>query len=346
MPVAPGTDSNVTGTILDREGQPVEGARLYFERRTQGPHPNYASATTGADGSYSAELREGAYRVQIQPPYDRGFPYVLVESFEVPHGGGRFDYRYTGTLVSGSATGPGGEPMSTFQVGASAIDFLSWVSTEGRNGTYSLLLNPGRYEFDAHPGYASGAPRYHFEATITEQDTVIDLDFSGSEITIHVSLFGSPVPDVQVGAQGSDVTASSDTDIDGNARLYLPPGGYTITAATSAYGITGPERQYVDVQGAGTVPFDLSGVRWNATVRRRGDLQSVSQAEVYVYEIGGARWGGAHTDQNGTFAMIVHPDWGHDIRVIPPGSSQAYTVTGVASSADSTFDLLIDQSVP
>jgi hypothetical protein len=346
MPVAPGPGAKVTGIVQDREGNPVASVRLYFEPRSSGGSVAYGSAITGPDGTYSVELGEGTYRVQILPPYDRGYPFVTVESFQVSRDGGRFEYRYTGTLVSGTATGPGGSPMATFGVGADAIGSAGWASVEGRNGSYSLLLAPGSYLFTAAAPYGSGAPRYHFEATITEQDTVIDLDFSGSEITVHVSLFGSPVPEVEIGAEGSEVTAYAVTDIDGNARLYLPPGGYTITADTNVRGITGPERRYVEVQGDGTVPFDLSGVRWDATVRRSGDLQPVPQADVYVYEIGGTRWGGAQTDQNGRFTMIVRPGWGHDIRITPAGSLRAYSVNGVASSADSTFDLPIPVPAP
>ena len=347
MPTAPGSSTNrVTGSILDRDGSPMGETRIYFEPRSAGLASPLNPATTASDGTFSLEVREGTYRVYIQPPYNETYPPVSVESFQVPRGGTRFDYRYTGTLVSGVATGPQGDPMSVFHVGANEKNGIGFNSTDGRNGSYSILLQPGTYDFYASPASGAGLPRFRFEATITEQDTTIDLDFSGSEITVHVSLFGSPIPDVIVYAEGTSVSAYSATDIDGNARLYLPPAGYTISVESNVSGMTGPERRYVDVQGDGTVPFDLTGARWDVTVLRSGDHQPVSQAEVYVYEIGGSRYGSSRTDQYGKFAMVVQPNWGHEIRIIPPGSFQAYTVTNVASAADSTFDLLVPIPVP
>jgi hypothetical protein len=349
MPVVPGAGATVEGIVVDREGSPVEHVRLFFQPFNPQPRQPYTqSAETEADGTYSLELDKGAYRVQIVPPFDAGYLYARVD-FTVHEGENRLDHRYTGALMSGTATGPGGTPLSEFRVYASLIGGEAYGSASGTNGAYWLVLPPGRYIFQAAPEgfpFGSGLPRFEFQADISAQDTTVNLDFSGHAIEIQVSLNGVPLPATNVGATSTGVIASSRTDILGEATLYLPSGGYTMTVESNAHGITGPEQRFVDVHGPGSVPIDLTGVRWNVTVRRSSDLEPVPQAQVDVREVGGAKQGYAETDHSGTFSMVVRPDWIHEIQIIPPSSFQGYVVSGIISSADSTFDLLVDLPLP
>lgn len=349
MPLAPGAGATVEGIVVDRAGNPVEHVRLYFQPvNPQLGLPYTQAAETEADGSYSLELQEGGYRVQIVPPYDAGYLYARVD-FTVREGKNRLDYQYTGTLVSGTATGPGGIAVSAFQVYASLIGAEAFGSASAMNGAYWLLLPPGRYIFNASPEgdpFGSGLPRFEFQADISAQDTTVNLDFSGHAIEVQVSLNGVPLPGTNVGATRAGVIASSRTDVLGEATLYLPSGGYTLTVDSNTHGITGPEQRYLDVQGPGTVPIGLTGVRWNVTVRRSADLEPVPQAKVNVREVGGGKYGYAVTDLSGTFSMIVRPDWAHDMRIFPSSAVQEYVVGGIASSADSTFDILVDIPLP
>src|SRR5215204_128926 len=194
MPSAPSalqpeTKFQVNVAVLDRDGDPVSPARLFF--RLEGvtsppPSGSYEFVETDENGAFSVELLKGRYQVQIGPPYDQGLPAVDT-TFVVGAGLNRLEYRYSGVLVTGTATGPGDGAMRNFYVVASGIDVPYYISTSGEDGTYRLLLKPGRYAFRAYPGGPEGMAHFEFVAAISTQDTVIDLDFSGHEISVRVS---------------------------------------------------------------------------------------------------------------------------------------------------------------
>ncbi|HEU5310078.1 MAG TPA: hypothetical protein VFV24_01370, partial [Candidatus Eisenbacteria bacterium] len=64
-----------------------------------------------------------------------------------------------------------------------------------------------------------------------------------------------------------------------------------------------------------------------------------------VQEIGADRFGSTSTDASGRFEMIVRPGVLHNLWV-QPSSGGTYIVNGIASSADSTFDIPINVPVP
>lgn len=353
MPVAPKLQSTVTGIIQDRDGNPLGGVRITFveEPETvqppQLPRPAIARlrTQTGPDGTFQGEILEGAYRVWIEPLSSRGLPAEEVP-FVVAGATSHFEFRYSGVLLSGTATGPGGAPLPGFSVIAYRFEDYRAVSTQAIQGTYELLLQPGRYTLSAYPGTSNGLPSLELETTISDQDTTIDFDFSGHEVRIDVTLFGNALPATHVTADKPGVFNSAQTGIDGEALMYLPDGTYEFRVTAPGDGITRPEKRSVSVQGDAVVPIDLSGVRWQVTVRRSADMTPVPHASVYAQEIGFDRYGSTSTDALGRFQMIVRPGVAHDVWIQPGGSTGTYTVNGVASTSDSTFDLSINVPSP
>jgi hypothetical protein len=347
MPVAPRANIEVTGVVQDRDGIPLNGAYVTFVVDPEPSEPPYyhLRTQTASDGTFRGEVPEGHYRVSISPRFERGLPDVEVP-FTVSAGSSHFEHRYSGVLVSGTATGPGGLPLTGFSVYAYRADVYEFISTQAIGGRYQILLRPGPYEFGASPSSgAGGLPSLGFDATIPDQDTTINLDFGGHEIRVQVTLFGIGLPNTYVTAYKPGVSNNVVTDLQGEAVLYLPPGTYEFRADAQTQGITRPDERSVSIQGPATIPFDLSGVRWTGTVRRTADLQPVPHASVFVQEIGSERYGTASTDASGTFEMIVRPGTLHNLW-IQPGSGGTYTVNGIASSADSTFDIPINVPVP
>jgi len=347
MPVAPRADIEVTGIIRERDGAPLRGAYVLFVIDPLPLEPPYyhLRTQTGPDGTFRGEVPEGNYSVAIQPRVPDGLPDIEVP-FTVNEGSSHFEYRYSGVIVSGTATGPGGFPVGVFSVNAYRTGGgFEYISTQATGGTYEILLRPGTYEFAAYAGSAPGLPRPNFSVNVPDQDTTIHFDFGGHEVRVHVSLFGNGLPGAYIAAQKPGINNDVETDLDGDAVFYLPSGTYEFQVGIPTDGITGPEQRSVEIQGDTTVPIDLSGVRWTGTVRRSSDLMPVPHAGVYVQEITTYRYGRTSTDASGRFEMIVRPGVAHNLWV-QPSSGGNFTVNGIASNADSTFDIPINVPAP
>ncbi|HET9250980.1 MAG TPA: hypothetical protein VFP58_02550 [Candidatus Eisenbacteria bacterium] len=346
MPVAPELVGKgvVNGIVLDRDGNPLDQVRVIFGQTPATQPTPYVQTQTRADGTFELELEAGSYRVQLWPHTHREYPQADM-SFTVKAGESRFEYRYAGVFVSGTAIGPGGVAIPGVFVAAYGDN--GYFSTSGQNGSYRILLDPGEYSFQAYAGSVPlNLPRLEFQATVSPQDTTIDLDFSGHELTIDVTLFGLPLPGAYITAYRSGVSAAAETDALGTAVIYLPTGTYDFRVNAGITGITGPERRAVGVAASGPIHFALGGARWTTTVRRAGDQSPVALANVNVIEIGSDRQGSTSTDQTGRFQMVVQPDVLHSVWIRPLGSNNSYLANGIASSADSTFDLLVDIPAP
>ena len=348
MPVVPRANMEVTGVIRERDGAPLSGAYIYFLVDPQPSEPPFyhLRTQTGPDGTFRGEVPEGHYRVAISPRGSDGLPEIEVP-FTVSESSNHFEFRYSGVLVSGTGTGPGGTPVGGFSVNAYRTDGgYEYISTRATGSTYQILLRPGPYDFGAYAGSsAPGLPRLSFSVNVPDQDTTIHVDFGGHEVRVQVSLFGNGVPGAYVSAYKPGVGNDVETNLEGEAVFYLPSGTYELQALAPTTGITGPEVRTVEIQGETTVPIDLSGIRWTGTVRRSSDQMPVPHAAVYVQEIATNRYGRTSTDASGRFEMIVRPGLSHNLWV-QPTSGGNFTVNGIASSADTTFDIPINVPVP
>jgi hypothetical protein len=344
-PVSPPANASVSGVLLDRAGAPVPEVEISFWLLPLSPTlPHPYQIRTSNDGSYSLSLPPGHYRVEMDAPNQLGYPDFGMFS-DVKPGANRLDHRYAGTLVRGAGVGPDGRGLSFFRVVASNMVEGS-VETFGTYGEYRLLLKPGAYQFHANPEAHPGLPSFGFDAAISEYDTTIDLSFSGHEVDLSVSLLGAPLQNAEMWANKTiagdpPVVVRTRTDINGDAKMYVPSGEYTLRIRL-APGITGPETRTLNVEGDMTQAIDLLAVRWRVTVRRAGTLEPLSPGYVTVRENAGSRFGSSHLDENGTFEMVVRPDTPHDIVVGLFGSTTQDVVSGVTSSADATFDIVVD----
>jgi hypothetical protein len=345
-PVSPPANASVSGVLLDRAGEPVPEVDISYWLLPLSPTlPHPYQTRTSNDGSYSLSLPPGHYRVEMDAPNRLGYPDFGM-FWDVKPGANRLDHRYSGTLVRGAGVGPDGRGLSFFRVMASSM-VEGNVEAFGTYGEYRLLLKPGTYRFHADPEGYPGLPNFQFDAAVSEYDTTIDLSFSGHEVNLSVSLLGAPLPSAEVVASNPMlgnpmVFVQTQTDIHGNARMYVPSGEYDLQIRTRAPGITGPEVRRLDVQGDMTQVIDLPAVRWKVTVRRAGTLEPLTPAHVTVHEVPGPRFGSRDVDPNGTFEMVVRPDTPHDIVVALFGSTTQGVVSGVTTSADATFDIVVD----
>ncbi len=67
---AQGSNGRITGKTLDAEGKPVAGVMVVV---TDQSSTEASTKRSGQDGSYSFRLRNGAYRITVEPPYEARF---------------------------------------------------------------------------------------------------------------------------------------------------------------------------------------------------------------------------------------------------------------------------------
>jgi hypothetical protein len=347
-PQAPLGNITVGGTITDRDGPGVV-AFLSFRPLPLSPgQPSPYFAVTNGSGAFQVSLPQGTYEVRVQPDYLSGLPSVTVPKFEVSGTGSQFNYRYSGTRVTGSITGPGGSLLGDAYVTASSGANQIYLNVRASNGHYSMLLPPGNYELYGEPGiYDGGIPTIEVEANITSADTTINLDLTGNVVTVTATLGGStPLANVGILANSDaiGVRATARSRLDGSAVLYLPSGGYSFTAVSPDGSIVGPETGYWSISGDTSIPIDFPGTRWDVTLRRTADNSALPFTSIYAFEIGSGRYASTTSDLLGRFQVFVRPNQGYDLQIQPGG--QVIFVPNISSGADSTFDILVNAPVP
>ena len=337
----------VKGSITDRDGPALVNfivAFRPFQAAPNQPTP-WVTAITDVNGSFQVALAPGLYKAHIGPS-DQSLFDVSIPKFEVGAAGSRFDYRYSGTRVTGEVTGPDGSLLVEALVTVAAKADGEYVDLRAVGGHYSILLPPGEYDLYGASGTAySGIPSTEVEADISASDTLINLALTGHVLTGMVTLGGSaPLANVRVYAQSdaSRVQAFAKSGLDGSAVLYLPSGGYSLTAFPPD-GVIGPETAHVSISGDASIPIDFPGTRWNVTLRRTAYGSAVPSASILAREIGSNRSASTSADLFGKFQLFVRPNVAYDLLV---GSPPFITIPNLSSTADSTFDLFVDVPTP
>jgi Carboxypeptidase regulatory-like domain len=339
LPTTPGDRIVVTGSILDRDGGGIEGARVAFFAATGPGLPGgYSSATTDAAGSYQAELVEGRYSVYIDAT---GFIADRFPDIELSKARNRMDHRFTGVRISGVLTGPGGALLPN----AEGIVYGDHGSGSIRvtSGTYSVLLPPGTYDLYFRSGDNTlGLPEIRLPQVSVASDTTIDVLLDGNLVTgVVLGPGGVPLVGATVAANSIRSTAHNRTLLNGGYSLRLPSGGYI-------FRVTPPSNlAFIASRGYGpfvinqpvTLDFDLSGVEWTGTVRRAIDATPVASASIFASEEGASSYASAISDATGSFRLIVRPGALYRIRAIADQGRLAAPEFGVIAGADSSFDI-------
>lgn len=95
------------------------------------------------------------------------------------------------------------------------------------------------------------------------------------------------------------------------------------------------------IGSAQTLDFDLSGVEWTGTVRRSADSTAVAYARVFALDQESYIGATALTDPLGAFRLIVRTGVTYQVSV--GAATNHYIIGDIASAADSTFDLYVNE---
>ncbi|MEO7803915.1 MAG: carboxypeptidase regulatory-like domain-containing protein [Actinomycetota bacterium] len=166
---------SITGRVTDEAGLPV--ANAWVNANGGGPPGVYRSATTNTQGNYTiVGLPTGDYRVQFEGSYGSGLvteyynnksSYMEANLVSVTEGqstSGIDAQLATGGSITGTVTGPTGQPLSNASVHATNLDAsgLSEYTWTDSSGNYTLRGLPGgsyRVGFDG-PYRSNYAPEW------------------------------------------------------------------------------------------------------------------------------------------------------------------------------------------
>lgn len=346
MPTAPRTTLPIEGSVLDRDGAPMSSVGVYFYP-TVGPSGFTNYAFTDARGAFKISLLEGDYQVRIASGYYSGYPDAVIPKFTVNRSKPRLDYKFSGTKISGDVTGLGGTPLTGARIACDSGSFETSVSTVSTDGHYSLFVPPGAYYFYVDPPDPNGGmPSLRLQAQVASGDTTMNFSLSGDPVTATATLNGTPVSGVYLEAHStaSDIGASARTSLDGTAVLYLPAGNYYYFAYAPTPNIAGPVQGLLSIPGDTSIPIALPGTKWSITLRRASDNAPIPSVYIRATEILNSATASASADPLGRFQLGVRPNVGYALEIDYPYPSQAgpFFVPYVASTADSTFDLVIN----
>lgn len=250
----------IAGTVVDGDGDPVEGAAVLGYADGDGWTPS-STATTAADGTYALEgLADGVHRVAVVPPAGSGLAVTwwlgaagrtdatpLAIDGGTAHAG--IDVTLPGTAaIAGTVTDAADDPVDGAVVAAHQPG-VPWVplasTTTGADGTYLLEgLTPGAQEVRFSPAppmtgewWADSALRAGSTAVTTTAGattTAIDARLSGpGAIAGTVTGPDGPLAGAVVAAFDADdgvaPTVTATTGADGTYSLApLPSGPYVV----------------------------------------------------------------------------------------------------------------------
>ena len=339
---APAPMAHLDGSIRTSKGEPVVGANVYFEPT---PRTRIAVARTSSSGTISLDLAALTYDVYIDAPFASGLSDEYAGKFRVAREGARFDYVYTGLEVSGTVTGPAGEPLTNAYLRFQGIDNTTYVQSRFDGTRYRAYVSPGRLWVSVNPPDATtGTPGFRTRIITVAADTTINFSLTGYPVTGTVTdPTGIPMPGALVTFDGGNDYSRAYSDPSGLYRLYVPAGVFQpfVGPPYSRENVGARSFSSVNVAGPTSVDFALSGITWSGTVRASDSGAPIVGADLYAsdaIEAGGAR---ARTDASGTFVLYLKAPAEYRIDVYASGYQAAGEIAAPAVN-DSTFDLFLD----
>ncbi len=222
-----------------------------------------ASAVTSADGSFSATLYPGTYKVVVDQNVTAGDASVRYQSLkdldlDVLIGSDPAALQVDlvqRVLVSGAVS-----PSGTANLVFDGPDMVSMTASQ----TYSLYLQEGSYSLYA--AVANGSLNY---ATLTRVDVSgpISLDIAANSAalaTIQATMTGTRAQSIVISIEGAGAYYNVTTPNTGVASVYLPVGSFTASVDHSTIVSMGAQQRYV--RYVGELDFAMSTSRRNVAI--------------------------------------------------------------------------------
>jgi len=360
LPAKPVAGVDVHGKVVDAMDRPLSGVEILFRPASKWligfPVPD--EVTTDSAGTYQVHLAAGEWVAHLYPPSwvaldygDYTAPYPDQVPVTVSLDQPTLDLRVSGFRVEGRVRGATGAPLDSFYVGADGIGGeFAWSFFRG--GRFSLLLPASTYDFSAGSGdYYDGNPNVVHPGVPIHADTTLDLVLAGNLMTgLVTGPGGAPLESTIVTASGAEIVSRARTSPDGRYSLYIPPGLYRFICEPRSphQNILTRISDVRSVNVAGTIDWDLSGVTLSGTARSLGTLTPLPgvRATAVLFADAYHRTAISITDAAGQFRLTLEPNREYSLSFLKDGVGGLEISSFVATSSDSTFDVLIPDPVP
>lgn len=371
---------SISGTLLDSNGDPVEGATVYADNWAVG----MISDVTAADGTYSISGLPTSdagcatcsmyYWLWIDAPagyIDNNNWNEVTLTDALPTSASNTLYvSAADCVISGSISHTG----TTGDVRVMASGPGAWVEEQvtlsGNSTDYTLNLSEGTYDVGVepwfwNPGQQTFAPPPRTQVSCTSATSPVDNDITIAQASFTITgtvtdQNGNGLGDVHVDAWnnnswGGGGGAFADTAADGSYTLYVSEGNYSVNIWKEGLGWV-PE-QSVFLDGNNT------SVTSNFTIKKPSSTVSgtvtddagnpLSWASVEAYPATGGFYNHAwtQTDSDGNFSMYMDAGtwnfevWAYPYGKVPAATGVDITAVVIADGTDYTgIDFQYDES--
>jgi hypothetical protein len=335
---------------MDSKGRPIPEGHLRFESSTgtasaiQSPE----FADIDSTGAFRVDLFPGTYEVRwfhsfFSRVYQDNESTPRTIDVSVEHS--TLEWVVDGIVVQGGMKDPSGAAVDSFSVYATNDRYDA--ATIATSGHYELYLAPGTYTFYAYGRYGSGIPSQSFGPVSVQNDTTMDFQIDGIEVTGTVRGPGSvPLVSAAVQARGETNGAVALSDGSGNYRMYLPPENVRFRIFPAETWILQQLTTSTTITSPASIDFNLGATEWTGTVTRSDTAAPVADATVTAILVADAldRQATATTDALGQFRLALEPGREYDL-FAAMGSTRSAMISRVAG-ADSSFSLEIAVPAP
>ena len=341
------------GRILDPEGHGVAGVRVDIDPTNDREWRSWGWITRH-DGSYRAWVVPGRYHINLASLYQRVWD-VDLDTIDVPLGGAKLDYQYSGFKIWGHVEGHDGHPpKGTVEVfGDGDSRAFVHVADKLARGRYLVFVPRGRYEMEwgLRPPFPTFGSRGSFPVSA---DTMINLRAPWEEVRGQIRIreietaWNAVAHGILATGDTMDISGQIRTDSRGRYFAYLPSGSYRVYVAGN------PTMRWIfprtfsrSVPGSDPIDTHLPAVSWKGTVSDSAAGTPLDSVIISVSD--NKNYGGATTvtDRKGGFRLLLEAGRVYTLDCWDSYRHRGrlrYRLSNVTASGDTVFNVPIATS--
>lgn len=327
-----------------------------------------------ADGTFTAQTTAGTFSVSGWVSNDLGHSFPKIDNFSVDTNAtknlGTIKLVKKADKIQGTVTDSNGAAVAGAQISAwKSEGGYDWANTTtASDGTYTLLVVPGKWQVSAWPQWKNGGSDYVYTGqptSVTVASGVVttkNFAFQVASNTLSVTLadpdgntLGTQQAWISAGDGSQDWGNIGGSITNGVGTVKVPKGTWTARVYLYASDYNNPESQNVTFSGNNeTKSITMKALKNNSTITgtvydENGDKVTNKWMNIYATRGKNATWQSATLDQTkATYSMKVSKGtwslgWYIDSSLGYSSGSQSVEIT-VADNETKTYDIKLKKA--